>query len=385
MTCIKTLAKCGSNILAATTRGVYYSTDLGLNWQPTNITGSWVLETGGFAIRGNIACVGVSGFPSIPYTGIWRSTDYGINWTWTEGLLDISFMGTGGNSTMYAGSLFTSWVSHNDGITWNNMPGTGGMFTVLAWDNYAIIGNNYGILFSSDNGNNWQLKNEGLDPYPNHAVQGLTKDNLYIYAGTHRNAVWRRPITDLIGGVLPVRIIEFRVEYKLGVAAVKWKTTGETNIARYEVQRSVNGIDFIGLGLVPANGSSASIVEYLFDDRSPQQGMNFYRLKIIGIDGKEEFSNIIAIKVGSQENSITIAPNPVTAKMMIVQLNNMSKAAYNIEIFNSAGQSVYKNSIIHPGGSLTQSFNLPSSIPRGLYNVIIHNKEVRYNQKLIIQ
>jgi hypothetical protein len=35
-----------------------------------------------------------------------------------------------------------------------------------------------------------------MDPYPNNAVQGLTRDSNYIYAGTYRDAIWRRPLSD---------------------------------------------------------------------------------------------------------------------------------------------------------------------------------------------
>jgi photosystem II stability/assembly factor-like uncharacterized protein len=192
-TSIKTLAQCGPNILAATTEGVYYSTDLGLTWHYTNLTGSGVLQSSGFAIRDSIACVGIIGFP-LP-TGVYRSTDYGITWFLVDPILDIDAMATGGNHTMYCGELFSSYRSYDDGLTWQGN-GIGGAFTILAWDNYAFVGNNNGVLFSNNYGNSWTFMNQGMDPYPNNSVQGLTRDSIYVYAGTFRDAVWRRPLSD---------------------------------------------------------------------------------------------------------------------------------------------------------------------------------------------
>ncbi len=193
-TCIKTLEKCGPNILCAMVNGVFYSVDSGITWLPTNLTPNDVLQCGGFATRGNIACVGVIGNPPFP-TGVYRSTNYGVTWTLADPILDIETMATGGNHTMYCGELFTSYVSYDDGQTWNGL-GLGAAFSILAFDNYAFIGNNDGIFFSSNYGGSWTMMNQGMDPYPNNAVQGLTRDSFYVYAGTYRDGVWRRPLSD---------------------------------------------------------------------------------------------------------------------------------------------------------------------------------------------
>jgi len=192
-TCVKTLAECGPNLLCAMTNGVFYSVDSGINWNATNLTGTGVLQAGGFAVRGNIACVGIIGFPL--QTGVYRSTDYGITWTLADPILDIETMATGGNHTMYCGELFTSYVSYNDGLTWNGL-GLGAAFSILAWNNFAFIGNNDGVYFSNNYGNSWTPYNQGFDPYPNNAVQGLTRDSQFVYAGTYRDGVWRRPLSD---------------------------------------------------------------------------------------------------------------------------------------------------------------------------------------------
>jgi photosystem II stability/assembly factor-like uncharacterized protein len=194
-TCVKTLAVCGPNVLAALINGVYYSIDSGITWLPTNLTTSNILQTGGFAVRGNIACVGVIGTPSISVSGIYRSTDFGVTWTMSQNVPDIETMATGGNHMMYAGELFTSYVSYDDGLTWGGL-GLGAAFSILAWDNYAFIGNNDGVYFSTNYGSSWALVNQGFDPYPNNVVMGLTRDSTFVYAGTERNGAWRRPLSD---------------------------------------------------------------------------------------------------------------------------------------------------------------------------------------------
>jgi photosystem II stability/assembly factor-like uncharacterized protein len=196
-TCIKTLIQCGSNILAALTEGVYYSTNNGLTWSATNLVAG-VLTASGFAVDGNIACVGIAGYPL--QSGIYRSTNSGVTWSLAATIPDVEAMAAGGNASMYAGDLFSSYVSDDNGISWSGIP-VGGAFAIHAWDQYAFIGNNFGVFYTEDFGENWEPAIEGMDPYPNNAVQGLTHDDEYMYAGMYRDAVWRRPLSDF--GFIP--------------------------------------------------------------------------------------------------------------------------------------------------------------------------------------
>jgi hypothetical protein len=90
----------------------------------------------GFAVHGNIVCVGVIGNPPVP-TGIYRSTDYGVTWNYVAGLLDIETMAAGGGTTIYAGELFSGHMSPDDGDTWYSVP-VGSAFSILAWDQYCF-------------------------------------------------------------------------------------------------------------------------------------------------------------------------------------------------------------------------------------------------------
>jgi hypothetical protein len=125
--------------------------------------------------------------------------------------------------------------------------------------------------------------------------------------------------------------------------------------------------------------------QYMFEDMSPQPGINFYRLKIIDANGKAEYSKIVSIHTGDAQKSITVYPNPVTDKTIILQLNNLHQGIFNIELYNSIGQAVYKSKIVYPGGSLAETIKLPASIAEGLYHLHVYSGEARFDQKLILK
>ena len=211
-----------------------------------------------------------------------------------------------------------------------------------------------------------------------------------VYVTGRSNQVGSSIITTIkyvqgIGIVLPVNLVEFRAEYKNGITTLKWKTLTETNTDHFEIQRGSNGNDFNEIGNVIAAGNSSSVQQYMFEDRSPQPGINFYRIKIIDAGGKVEYSKIVSIKTGDAQKSITVFPNPITDKTIILQLNNMHQGIFKIELYNSMGQAVYKNNIVYSGGSLTETIKLPENIAEGLYHLHVYSGEVRFAQKLIMK
>jgi hypothetical protein len=136
---------------------------------------------------------------------------------------------------------------------------------------------------------------------------------------------------------------------------------------------------------VIAAGNSSLVQPYMFEDRSPQPGINYYRLKIIDADGKAEYSNIVSINAGNAQKSITFFPNPVTNKTIILHLNNLHQGTFKIELYNSIGQEVYKNHLLYSGGSLTENIKLPENIVDGLYHLYVYSGEERFDQQLIIK
>jgi hypothetical protein len=98
----------------------------------------------------------------------------------------------------YAGSFDQNYRSTNNGMTWNpvgpGIPAGSGGFCVIAIGADVFVGNSQGIYHSSDHGASFTDAGQGLNPYPNNAVQGFTANNEFIFAGLYRDAIWRRPL-----------------------------------------------------------------------------------------------------------------------------------------------------------------------------------------------
>jgi len=91
---------------------------------------------------------------------------------------------------------------------------------------------------------------------------------------------------------------------------LRWATTTERDAARFDIQRSTDGVSFEKIGQLAAHGTSSHPLNYRFWDKHPTPGKNYYRLRQVDFDEKSALSNIVALDWKSFE--INVFPNPAT-------------------------------------------------------------------------
>jgi hypothetical protein len=96
---------------------------------------------------------------------------------------------------------------------------------------------------------------------------------------------------------LPIELISFEgYEYEQGNLLV-WKTASESNTDYYLIERSTTGEfnESSVIGIKSAVGNSNQKTEYSFVDKNFTEGINYYRLVQVDIDGKFEIFGPISI------------------------------------------------------------------------------------------
>jgi hypothetical protein len=88
---------------------------------------------------------------------------------------------------------------------------------------------------------------------------------------------------------------------------VQWETNNELNVNRYEIERSIDSKNFFYRGVQSAKGNS--LYNFL-DNLDIASSTIYYRLKMMNNDGSFTYSNIVSVKVASNNNNYTIYPNP---------------------------------------------------------------------------
>jgi hypothetical protein len=167
--------------------------------------------------------------------------------------------------------------------------------------------------------------------------------------------------------LVPVRFQSIGAIRKASNAQVTWKVGNETNINRYEVERSTDGSKFDGVGSVTASSASA----YSFTDLNVPSSNLFYRIKSIGLAGDVIYSSVVKVSMEAIKPTFAMVPNPVEGDVMNIQFGNQPKGIYQLILLTEAGQEVISERVSHPGGDGTHTLSLPYGLARGMYQLEI--------------
>ncbi len=184
-------------------------------------------------------------------------------------------------------------------------------------------------------------------------VSNLTRgDYQFELQVTDNNGMTGRDTMQLtvVASSLPLKLLSFTGKLRNDAINLFWETTNEKNVLGFEIER-MNANTWNRIGFIPATNGGLVSNKYAFTDSSPVIGSNYYRLKIIDIDGKFVYSYIISFEVNSRKNLIyQNFPNPfskfTTIKFEIAQRNSVK-----IVVFSSTGKRVATllNEIKQPG------------------------------------
>ncbi len=182
-------------------------------------------------------------------------------------------------------------------------------------------------------------------------------------------------------GPLPVKLSAFNGSFLNGIASIYWQTSQELNNDHFELFKSYDGVDFATVANIQGAGLSSTIKNYSYKDHAGGSNNVFYRLKQVDIDGKETFSDIIKLSLGTQ-GGIGIFPNPFKNGFTIT-INSTKTTIATLKIQNASGQIVYTKIItLNKGNNSAAITDIPVALPAGIFYVTITNDDLNYNCKM---
>jgi len=137
--------------------------------------------------------------------------------------------------------------------------------------------------------------------------------------------------------VLPLKLLSFTATLNNNDVLTTWLTTDEINTRNFEIERSINGINFYKIGELPAYNNSGNHT-YNYTDKNIinlSTSTLFYRLKQIDNDGKFTYSEIKNVKI-VKENAVAIYPTPTINNIKIVTKRNIDF----IQLYDLQGKKI---------------------------------------------
>lgn len=111
--------------------------------------------------------------------------------------------------------------------------------------------------------------------------------------------------------ILPITLQSFTAAKEKNSSLLKWATGHEENNHHFEVQHSVDGVNFKTIATVASKGNTPTGHQYGFTHALPVKGINYYRLKQVDKNGSFSLSNMVNVVFDQTAIAINIFPNPV--------------------------------------------------------------------------
>jgi uncharacterized repeat protein (TIGR01451 family) len=171
------------------------------------------------------------------------------------------------------------------------------------------------------------------------------------------------------GGPVDVKLSSFTAELFNNNGLLTWVSETEVNSRHFEIERSDDAIKFEKRGTVKSNGNSSSKITYTYTDPlNTSSKVVYYRLKMVDMDGKYNFSKIIAIRLkGSFSNeSFSVYPNPFINDIK-VKLSSNADVMATFRILSFDGREILSRVISVQKGENIVVLKDFGSISKGSY------------------
>ncbi len=252
---------------------------------------------------------------------------------------------------------------------------------------YNLPQDSYQLDFYPDQFNNVQAFL--LDAYTNTStpidVTAASAYSFVVNGDAASKSVDRFMIVFRPSSVLPVSFTNIKAYEKGNAIEVAWNVAGESDIHHYEVEKSTDGRNFSLMASVKTKGNENSNVAYTAIDNSPITGNNYYRVKSVSMGNEIKYTSIVNVRLGKNGEGISVYPNPVKGNSIGVQLTNLAKGLYTLNVYNTAGQVIVTKMIQHGGGSASEQIILPTSSTKGVYQLEVRSEGSRFVQSIILQ
>lgn len=299
-----------------------------------------------------------------------------------EGSYTVSVKtGTDGNSVNdYCGSP----VADGDATTFTIAAGQKASVIITASATQVKPGRPVTLTANVTNGGNnpsylWLIN--GVPFYGNSTAQ--------LYTGVNDGDTFQCLVTSSSGGCtaisnivtitvtsLPVNLLYFTGTNANNKNELQWKTAQEVKSSFYEILRSRDANIFTSIGKKVAASNSNSPLAYSFTDAAFETGTNYYKLKMVDIDGTVKYSNTIALNNSVAANVNRIYPNPVSGNTLFAQIQSGSNQISVLQVFDMQQRLLLQQPYTLRTGSNGISVNV-ANLPTGNYILSVKGADTK--------
>ncbi len=181
-------------------------------------------------------------------------------------------------------------------------------------------------------------------------------------------------ITAFNATVLPVTLKYFTSWKRPDANRLTWLTTSEKSFSHFEIEKSIDGENYIRIATMQGKGNSSTETAYSFDDTEVKP-LQYYRLKYVDAAGNYSYSNVLIVNRNDVSNTKVIFSNKITS-MLALRIIDLPADNVSIRIIDNSGRAIKSQNVkINPGEN---SINLNTgSMPSGFYYLMLSSENYK--------
>lgn len=189
----------------------------------------------------------------------------------------------------------------------------------------------------------------------------------------------------IVDVILPTELLHFTAQAEANTRVkLMWSTGKEIYFNGFEVERSKDGLNWKLLANVAANANGAAVNNYLLYDKNPENGISYYRLKLIAADGSYQYSEVRLVEFRQLNAGMKIIPNPARTYASVAFTLDRNETV-SIAVIDANGRR-----IIHKNVSLERGYNKVAldnvqTLAAGTYVVQVITSNGVMNEKITKQ
>ena len=179
---------------------------------------------------------------------------------------------------------------------------------------------------------------------------------------------------------LPVTFTKYDVTCNDKGALLTWSTGSEQNSSKFEIQRSLNGIDWISIDNVAAAGNSTDQRNYQYLDL--YGGTAFYRIRQVDIDGRFVYTAVKRTECQKSQYDVALYPVPARDNLNVVIRSEINTRT-EIQILDINGRSLRRVAVQINKGNNNIQLSV-GNLPAGQYMLVGSDPSIQINKKFTI-
>lgn len=217
-------------------------------------------------------------------------------------------------------------------------------------------------------------------------IESLAPGTYRLTTIDNETGTCRVDVFDIAARILPVEFSNIEAYFlnQSRTTKITWSTTKEWESSHFEIERSLQGVNFEKIGEVNAAGWSNIVMEYAFEDgKLPLGSANIlYRIKQVDFNGNFHYSKVLSVRTTGVEFTTGVwraYPNPSRDNQLRISLLDRSQYEEEAITFRLIHPSAQTQAIaVRSESEMNEQLSqMITRIPKGVFVV-----EIQWGQKV---